>query len=79
MTAISPDVDAAPIYGDFPFEIVRGEIVLEDATFDRFLDELPVRQVHAARGNLRRLKGLAMGVDLGNQFLHIPIGTLELS
>jgi len=77
--AFSPDVEAAPTYGAFPFEIVRGEVVLDDAAFDRYLDELPVRRVRASRENLRNLQGLAIGVGLGDQFMHIPTGTLEFS
>lgn len=79
VTAFSPDVNDPPIYGKFPFNVVRGEVVLDDLAIDRYLDELPVQQVHEARDNLRGLRGLALGVGLGDQFLHIPSGTLELS
>lgn len=79
VTAFSPDPDQPPVYGDFPFDIVRGEVVLDDDAYDRYLDTLPVRQVHGARDALRALRGLALGVGLGDQFLHIPTGTLEFS
>lgn len=79
VTAFSPDPDNPPVYGDFPFGIVRGEVVLDDAAYDRYLDALPMRQVHDARESLRSLRGLALGVGLGDQFLHIPRATLELS
>lgn len=79
VTAFSPDPDNPPIYGDFPFDVVRGEVVLDDAAYDRYLDALPLRRVHAARDALRNLRGLALGVGLGDQFLHIPPGTLALS
>ncbi len=79
VTAFSPDVEAAPIYGSFPFKVVRGEVILNDTVFDRYLDEMPVRQARAARDRLRQLKGLALDVGLNDQFLHIPTGTLELS
>lgn len=79
VTAFSPDVEADPIYGDFPFEVVRGEVILDNTAFDQYLDKLPVRQVRMARNNLRQLNGLAMDVGLNDQFLHIPTGTLELS
>lgn len=79
VTAFSPDRNAAPIYGDFPFDVVRGEIVIDDATFDQFRDAFPVRQVRDARDALRGLRGLGLGVGLGDQFSHIPAGTLEFS
>ncbi len=79
VTAFSPDPDAELIYGDFPFDIVQGEIVLDREGFDTFVDEFPVRQVRQARGALRDLRGLGMGVGLDDQFLHIPTGTMEFS
>ncbi|MEM9638424.1 MAG: alpha/beta fold hydrolase, partial [Pseudomonadota bacterium] len=79
VTAFSPDPAAAPLYGDFPFEVVRGEIVLDDAAFERYRDSFPVRQVRAARHTLRELRGLGLGVGLGDQFSHIPAGTLAFS
>ncbi|MDA8747700.1 alpha/beta fold hydrolase [Litoreibacter sp.] len=79
VTAFSPDPDAEPIYGDFPFDTIQGEIVLDSEAFDTFVDEFPVRQVRDARGALRDLRGLGMGVGLGDQFLHIPTGTMEFS
>lgn len=79
VTTFSPDPDNAPGYGDFPFDVVRGEVVLDDEAYDRYLDALPLRRVHDAREALRGLRGLALGVGLGDQFLHIPKATLELS
>lgn len=79
ITAFSPAPDATPIYGDFPFDVVRGEVVLDDLAYDRYLDALPIRQVRDARQSLRNLRGLALDVGLGDQFLHIPTSTLALS
>lgn len=79
ITAFSPNPENPPVHADFPFEIVRGEVVLDDALYDRYLDALPLRQVHDAREGLRSLRGLALDVGLGDQFLHIPTGTLEFS
>ncbi len=79
ITAFSPAPDSAPIYSDFPFDLVRGEVVLDTPAYDRYLDAFPIRQVRDARQNLRDLRGLALGVGLGDQFLHIPAGTLALS
>ena len=74
-TAFIPNRDAPPVYGNFPFDIAGGEVVLDDPAYDRYLDTLPLRQVRDVREELRSLRGLA----LGDQFLHIPVGTLEFS
>lgn len=58
---------------------MRGEVVLDEPAYDRYLDAFPVRQVRQARDSLRDLRGLALDVGLGDQFLHIPAGTLALS
>ena len=79
VTAFSPDPGNPPIFGAFPFSIVRGEVVLDETAYDRYLDALPTRRIPAARDALRSLRGLALGVRLGDQFLHIPPGTLEFS
>jgi S-formylglutathione hydrolase FrmB len=79
LTAFSPDPANPPFFVDFPFDIVRGETVLDDVANDRYLDNLPVRQIAASREALRSLRGLAMDVGLGDQFLHIPTGTLAFA
>lgn len=79
VSAFGSEAGEPPVYGDFPFDLVRGEVVLDDAAYDRYLDSLPTRRVRAARDHLRDLRGLALGVGLGDQFLHIPPGTIELS
>jgi len=79
LTAFSPDPDSAPVYGAFPFKVIRGEVNLDQESFDAYLDAFPVQQVRAARGSLRDLRGLGIDVGLGDQFLHIPAGTMEFS
>ncbi|MDX1501367.1 MAG: alpha/beta fold hydrolase [Thermoanaerobaculia bacterium] len=79
MAAFQPDPDNPPLHVDFPFDLVRGETVLDDTAYDRYLDRLPVRRVGASREALRSLRGLGLGVGLGDQFLHIPTGSLELA
>ena len=79
VAAFSPDPDAPPAFGDFPFDAVRGEIVLDGPAYDRYIDALPTRRVREAREHLRDLRGLAIGVGLRDQFLHIPPATLEFA
>lgn len=79
LTAFSPDPSNPPLHVEFPFALVRGETVLDDDAYDRYLDAFPIRRVGAARDALRGLRGLALDVGLGDQFLHIPTGTLALS
>lgn len=78
-TAFLGAPDSPPLFIDFPFDIVRGEIVLDAEEYDRYLDGLPLRQVRAHRDALRGLSGLAMDVGLGDQFRHIDRGTLAFS
>lgn len=78
-TAFMPAPDRPPRFVAFPFDIVRGETVLAGAAYDRYLDSLPVRQIRGAREALRSLRGLGLGVGLGDQFLHIPVGTLAFA
>ena len=46
-TAFSPDPDSAPIHDDLPFNLVRGEVVLDETAYDRYLDVLPIRRCTA--------------------------------
>ncbi len=77
--AFMPAPQSPPIYIDFPFDVVRGETVLDGKSYDRYLDSLPLRQVTAGRDALRSLAGLGLGVGLGDQFRHIPVGTLAFA
>ena len=79
LTAFSPDPDNPPFYVSFPFDVVRGELVVKEGAYDSYLDRFPVRHVTAAREALRGLRGLALDAGIGDQFLHIPATTLEFS
>ncbi|MBW3098903.1 alpha/beta hydrolase [Pseudohoeflea coraliihabitans] len=79
LSAFSTTVHEPPLYAKFPFDIVRGEVVLNDAAYDRYLDSLPIRQVREGREALRKLRGLGLGVGLNDQFRHIPPGTIAFS
>lgn len=77
--AFSPNLENPPFHVDFPYELVGGETVLIDSIYDPYLDRFPVRQVDEHRDALRGLRGLGMGFGLGDQFIHIPTGTMEFS
>lgn len=79
LTAFSPDPGNPPFHVDFPFELVRGELVVTEGDYDRYLDAFPMRRVTAARAALKGLRGLALDAGTGDQFLHIPANTVELS
>ncbi|MBT8143468.1 MAG: esterase family protein, partial [Gammaproteobacteria bacterium] len=61
-TAFMPAPDNPPLFIDLPYEIVRGEIVLDQDEHDRYLDSLPVNQIEESREALRSLAGLGLGV-----------------
>lgn len=79
ITAFSSRPGSPPIHANFPYEIIRGEVVLDNDAYDRHLDSFPVRKIRKSRSALRNLRGLGLSVGLGDQFLHIPIGTMEFS
>lgn len=79
LSAFSSTSGEPPLFAEVPFELVRGEVVLDEAAYDRYLDALPIRQIRPARDDLRALRGLGLGVGLSDQFMHIPPGTIALS
>lgn len=77
--AFTPDPDNPPFYVDFPFEVVRGEVVLQQDEFSAYRGRYPVARIGETRAALLALRGLALDYGVGDQFQHIPAGTRELS
>ena len=79
LAAFAPDTTAGPFFVDFPFELVRGEAVVDEAEWLAFVERFPVSRVDERRAALTSLRALAMDYGTGDQFVHIPAGTLLLS
>lgn len=79
LAAFSPAPGKPPLFVDFPFEVVRGEVVLDQAEYARYLAAFPLYRVAETRDALTRLRALALDYGIGDQFLHIPEASRELS
>ena len=79
LSAFSPDTTAAPFYVDFPFEIVRGEVVTDEAAWLALEERFPLGRADDRRSALAGMRALAMDYGTGDQFMHIPAATRAFS
>lgn len=79
LTAFRPDPANPPFFVDFPFDIVRGEMVLDQEEYAEYLNEFPLHNIDESRPKLLALRGLAIDYGTGDQFLHIPAATMQFS
>ena len=81
LSAMSPDTagSAAPFFVDFPFDIVRGEVVVDEAEWLAYVERFPVARADDRRAALASLRALAIDYGTGEQFLHIPAASLAFS
>lgn len=79
LSAFRPDPSNPPLFVDFPFDIDRGEMVLDQEEYAEYLNEFPLHRVDESRQALLALRGLAMDYGNGDQFLHIPTATMQFS
>lgn len=78
LSAMSPN-PAAPMKVDFPYRLVRGELLRVHPAYEQWLARLPVHAVEAHRDNLLRLRLLALDFGLDDQFAHIPPSAMAFS
>ena len=73
LSAMAPDTSraAAPFFVDFPFEIVRGEVVPDEAAWLAFSERFPLGRADDRRAALTALRALGMDYGTGDQFVHI--------
>lgn len=79
LSAFSPDTTNGPFHVDFPFDIEEGELVLDEAEWLAYVERFPVARADDRRAELDGLRALAMDYGTGDQFLHIPVATRQLS
>lgn len=64
--AFSPDPGKPPVYGDFLFDLVRGEVVLDDEAFDRYRKR-PWRSHSNSVPSASRIRSTSMPVITGKR------------
>ncbi|MGH7475435.1 MAG: alpha/beta hydrolase [Longimicrobiales bacterium] len=79
LSAFAPDTLNPPFFVDFPFEVERGELVLDEAEYLAYLERFPIERVGERHIALRALRALALDYGTRDQFAHIPAATLAFS
>ena len=79
LSAMSPDPSNPPFFVDFPFELERGEVVMDEAEWLAYVERFPVARADDRRAALASLRALAIDYGTGDQFLHIPAASLAFS
>ena len=78
-TSLSPNPDKPPFFADLPIKHVRGELMPDDATYEKWRTSLPMAQVPAHRANLLKLRAIAIDYGTSDQFAHIATTTPAFS
>ena len=79
MSALAPRPDAGPFGVDFPFEITRGEVVVQEGEWLELVERFPVARADDRRDALTSLRALGIDYGTGDQFMHIPAASLAFS
>jgi S-formylglutathione hydrolase len=78
-SVLSPNPGKPPFYVDLPVRQLRGELLPDEATYERWRTSLPMAQLPAHRASLLRLRGLAIDYGTSDQFAHIVTTTPAFS
>lgn len=79
LTAFLPNPAKPPFMVDLPFGAERGETVILEPDYSRFVAEFPMAQIAARRDALLSMKGIALDYGTSDQFAHIPAATRRFS
>lgn len=77
--ALSPDPNAPPFYGDFPYRLEDGRLVPSEPAYSLWRSKMPAYLVEQNRAQLLRLRGLAIDVGDHDDFAHIRYGSRVFS
>jgi S-formylglutathione hydrolase FrmB len=78
-SALSPNPEKPPFYVDLPVREVRGELMPDDAVYERWRTSLPMAQLAAHRASLMQMRGLVIDYGTLDQFAHILTATPAFS
>lgn len=77
--AFSPNKDRAPMYVDHPFIEGPGRMVRNEPAYSNYRSKMPLYLIEQYRGNLMKLRGIAMDVGEFEEFSHIRRATPMVS
>lgn len=77
--ALSPDPNAPPFYGAFPYRIEDDRLVPSEPAYSLWRSKMPAYSVEQNRAQLLRLRGLAIDVGDHDDFSHIRYGSRVFS
>ena len=77
--ALSPNPEKPPLFVDFPFELVNGNVQPNESAYHKWKENFPVYMVDAYRSNLLKLKGIHFTAGISDRLAHIPLGSRAFS
>ena len=79
LTSFNPDPDNPPFYTRFPFQIVRGEVVLDQTEYNELKMKFPLHHVANSWDAFKSLRAFGIEYGVSDQFLHIPVAIAAFS
>ena len=76
---LSPNPDKPPLFVDYPYEIVNGQVRRNDSAYDKWIANFPAHMVEQYRSNLLKLKGIRFVTGMSDHLQHIPAGSRAFS
>lgn len=78
LSAMATTVSPTPLHVSFPFHVVDGDRI-PDQAFDRYAAQFPINRIEQARSALLALRAFVFENGIHDQNAHIRIGTGEFS
>ncbi len=79
LTSFLPNPERPPFLVDLPFGVQRGETVIVEPVYRRFVDQFPLARIAERRDALLSMRGIGIDYGIADQFAHIPSATRRFS